>query len=115
MAKSAKRTTGKTLNDTRVEGRIKRIGRLRGITGGVEGLRGKALQAVQLTVDVRRADGKIVRVLLKGSYALKIYCLAIRGDDLKATGAFQDAGDKKVFIVARANCSPRKPARRRKA
>ena len=115
MSRTAKRTAGKASNDSRVEGRIKTIGKLQGISGGLLRLRGEALQAVQLVVRMQRADKKVVDVLLKGSTALKIYCLAIKGDVLKATGAFQDAGDKKIFIAARASCSARKPARRRKA
>jgi hypothetical protein len=99
----------------RVEGRIKTIGDLQGIAGGLARLRGKALQAVQLVVRVQRADKKMVDVLLKGSTALTVYCQAIKGDNLKAAGVFQETGDKKVFLATRASCSARKPARRRKA
>jgi hypothetical protein len=115
MSRTAKRSAGKASSDNRVEGRIKAIGKLQGIEGGLARLRGEALQAVQLVVRVQRADKKIVDVPLKGNAALRIFCQAIKGDNLKATGVFQETGDKKVFLATRASCSPRKAARRAKA
>lgn len=115
MSKTANRNVGKASSESRVEGRIKTIGDLQGIAGGLARLRGEALKAVQLVVSVQRANNKIVDVLLSGNTALTVYCRAIKGDNLKATGVFGESGDKKVFLATGASCSARKAARQVKA